>query len=79
MEGSYDDLREPQYAVCDASGRVVAYIADSYSGYKMGAVRLLAAAPELLEALENIENDGGSIPEEIWKMRNAAITKARGW
>ena len=79
MEGTYNSEREPQYAVRDTSGRVVAYVADSYSGYKMGAVRLLAAAPIMLEALENIENDDGSIPEEIWKMRNAAITKARGW
>ena len=79
MEGTYNSEREPQYAVCDASGRVVAYVADDYSGDKMGAVLLLAAAPELLEALENIENDDGSIPETIWKMQNAAITKARGW
>jgi hypothetical protein len=39
--------------------------------------RLISAAPDLLEALENIENDDGSIPATIWEMRNAAIAKAR--
>ncbi len=39
---------------------------------------LIAAAPDLLEALENIENNSGHIPETIWNMRNAAIDKARG-
>ena len=47
--------------------------------YKLEAdARLLSAAPDLLEALENIENDDGRIPETIWAMRNAAIAKARG-
>ena len=38
--------------------------------------KLIAAAPELLEALMNIENDNNSIPESIWEMRNKAIEKA---
>jgi len=40
--------------------------------------QLIAAAPELLEALQNIENDDGRIPKSIWDMRNAAISKATG-
>ncbi len=40
--------------------------------------RLIAAAPELYEALASIENDDGSIPQAIWDMRNAALAKARG-
>ena len=38
--------------------------------------KLAAAAPELLEALQNIENDDNGIPTRIWEMRNAAIKKA---
>ncbi|MEO8824096.1 MAG: hypothetical protein ABI366_11040 [Ginsengibacter sp.] len=37
--------------------------------------KLIAAAPDLLEALRSIENDDGGIPETIWKMRNDAIYK----
>lgn len=40
--------------------------------------RLIAAAPEMLEALQNIENDDGSIPEHAWQMIQNAITKATG-
>ena len=38
--------------------------------------KLIASAPDLLEALMNIENDNGSIPKAIWDMRNKAIEKA---
>lgn len=38
--------------------------------------RLMVAAPDLLEALQSIENDDGHIPAEIWKLRNVAIAKA---
>ena len=40
--------------------------------------QLISAAPDLLEALMNIENDNGNIPESIWQMRNKAINKALG-
>ena len=39
---------------------------------------LIAAAPELLEALENLENDAGQIPEHAWKIVKAAIARAKG-
>lgn len=44
----------------------------------MANAKLIAAAPELLEALLNIENDDNSIPKAIWDLRNAAIQKAVG-
>jgi len=38
--------------------------------------RLIAAAPDLLEALQNLENDDGSIPDHAWKLCQRAISKA---
>lgn len=37
---------------------------------------LLAAAPDMLAALKNLENDDGSIPQRTWDMVKAAIAKA---
>ncbi len=38
--------------------------------------RLIAAAPDLLAALQNLENDDGSIPAHAWNLCQAAISKA---
>tara|TARA_R110002020_G_scaffold10785_2_gene40921 strand:+ start:3850 stop:4158 length:309 start_codon:yes stop_codon:yes gene_type:complete len=39
----------------------------------------IAAAPEMLEALENLENDNGkAMPPSAWKLVQDAISKARG-
>lgn len=40
--------------------------------------KLISAAPDLLEALLNIENDDNLIPKSIWDLRNEAIKKALG-
>lgn len=40
--------------------------------------QLIAAAPDLLEALKNIENDDNSIPPAIWLLVKNAIAKAEG-
>ena len=40
--------------------------------------KLISAAPDLLEALINIENDDNRIPATIWEMRNKALNKALG-
>lgn len=47
-------------------------------GISIANARLMAAAPDLYEALSNIENDDGRIPSTIWDMRNAALAKADG-
>ena len=39
---------------------------------------LIAAAPDLLEALQNLENDDESIPKHAWDMVQNAIAKATG-
>ncbi|MCE1001859.1 hypothetical protein [Pseudomonas sp. NMI1173_11] len=55
-----------------------------YGGYLVAEscaaddARLIAAAPELLEALENLENDCGQIPDHAWELIQSAIAKARG-
>lgn len=41
-------------------------------------IRLICAAPDLLEALENLENDNGQIPSVAWDLVCSAIAKARG-
>ena len=38
--------------------------------------RLIAAAPEMLEALQNLTNDDGGIPAHVWGLCQAAISKA---
>ena len=37
---------------------------------------LIIAAPDLLEALQNLENDDGKIPEHAWALIQSAIAKA---
>lgn len=41
-------------------------------------VNLIAAAPDMLEALQNLENDDNSIPEHAWNLVKYAIEKATG-
>jgi len=40
--------------------------------------KLIAAAPDMLEALMNLENDNNSIPDHVWNMVKYAIKKATG-
>jgi hypothetical protein len=40
--------------------------------------RLISAAPYMLEALQSLENDDGSIPQDIWNMVQGSILKATG-
>lgn len=38
--------------------------------------KILAAAPEMLEVLETIENDSNQIPQWLWKRIKSVIEKA---
>ena len=52
---------------------------DEYMVFRNPAdIRLLVAAPDLLEALKNLENDDGSIPAHAWALVQSAIAKAEG-
>ncbi len=42
------------------------------------AINTIKAAPNMLEALENLENDDGAIPDHAWTMVKDAIAKAKG-
>lgn len=58
-------------------------IAQVFGGERSSEAReananLIAAAPELLEALKNIENDDGHVPAPIWDLVCIAIAKAEG-
>ena len=48
-------------------------IAESISECNMA---LIIAAPDLLAALQNLENDDGKIPEHAWALIQSAIAKA---
>lgn len=44
--------------------------------YTLEDAKLIAAAPDLLDACMNLENDDNSIPEHAWKLIQNAINKA---
>lgn len=57
---------------------------DYYGGYliaesipTVAIANLIAAAPDMLEALENIENDDKHMPSTAWEMIQDAIRKAK--
>lgn len=58
--------------------RNVSHVAGIRNGEGAANAHLIAAAPDLYEALDNLENDDGSIPDHAWKLVQAALAKARG-
>ena len=69
-------------------GRLMIHGFDNNAVCKMASVRsleenkanacLIVAAPELLEACKNLENDNNAIPKHAWDMIQQAIAKAEG-
>jgi hypothetical protein len=45
---------------------------------KEADAHLIAAAPDLYDALATIENDAGHVPGWLWEKIQAALRKARG-
>ena len=45
---------------------------------RVANAQLISAAPEMYEALENIENDANQVPKHVWGMITKALKKARG-
>ena len=46
------------------------------SVYRKKDAYLISAAPDMLEALQNLENDDNSIPKHAWEIVQKAIAKA---
>lgn len=64
----------------DNHGRPHAIVkTDEWQGGDLeGNARLIAAAPDMLEALKNIENDADQMPITAWILIQNAIAKAEG-
>ena len=61
--------------VYDTTGSCIcATVSDSDRDKRVAA--MISAAPDMLEALENLENDDEHMPESAWAMVQAAIDKA---
>lgn len=44
--------------------------------YREGNAKLIAAAPEMLEVLQTIENDNNQVPQWLWDKIQTVIKKA---
>lgn len=78
--GPWSKISHPngKYFIVDNCGIPLADIEQHLQSDAQANAALIAAAPDLLEALQNIENDDGNIPGTIWDMRNNAIARATG-
>jgi hypothetical protein len=56
---------------------VIGHIIDLEGETAYRILRAMNDRDELLEALENLENDDGGIPDHAWKMVQAAIARAK--
>ena len=54
------------------------FVFDDDSPLRDPDISLILAAPDLLEALKNLENDDGQIPDHAWTLCQDAIRAAEG-
>jgi hypothetical protein len=73
-----DPMNEDGIVCCGGNELEIRPAAGQKLGNEAADFRLMAAAPDLLEALQNLENDDGSIPHHAWAMVQTAIAKATG-
>lgn len=73
------------WMIVDSNGRLIAQfepLSDDLSNVNtpesFANARLIAAAPEMYELLETIENDSSQVPEWLWNKIQATLKKARG-
>ena len=66
---------ESESGLCRAR---IAIIDDGAGTNPKANAALIAAAPDMLQALENLENDDRAIPDHAWMMVKDAIDKAKG-
>ncbi len=76
-----------QAVVCDTSNGLIGCTdaeVEVYGGYLVAEsiapcnLNIIAAAPDMLDALKTIENDAGQVPAWLWEMIQNAIAKAEG-
>lgn len=74
-----------QKAIVDTDGKPDEFDGPHYGGHRLvgESIRdeympIILAAPDMLEALKNIENDDQHMPATAWKMIQDAIAKAEG-
>lgn len=65
------------YLIIGDNGYTICDLWD-YTTYYTNNAHLIAAAPEMYEALKNIENDDNSMNETAWLMIKDALAKAEG-
>ena len=70
-------IRTYGYEGCEKEFKRVATV-PQLLGSRTADLHLIAAAPEMYEALKNLENDNAIIPEHAWKLVKDAIAKAEG-
>lgn len=71
-------MQSPQQHICTVNNLPVEKLHKRDAGVALANARLIAAAPELLHALQTIDANAAESVEWIRRIARAAITKATG-